>query len=590
MTDLVSQTKASSNNKGESSISCLSCRKKRIRCSREQPACEWCLRRETECIYPKKSHRRRNEPTSYSSNQIKLNFKPTGFNSIIPEQLKKLENVKLKVHTTSYTNSDEINIYVFEPIPRPITSKPANIFTPEEPKPLKLTQTKKFETSLILLLTKQIVKFDPHIVPEIDWFVEKIELGVFGGITKLTLHINQDWIQELFEVNFKQKVIDSYFKYFHSMVAYISKRNFFINIDKISPVLMSVIMYVGYTYCQKQHPELRKYLKSSALIQLKKNKYKINITTCQAYYIFSYSMLFQGQAKQSIPYFNIACIMASALGMHVDMPNIHLDIQSERHCIRDQAISHDSHLANTLFSQPYYLFLAPLVTIIDPFYHINPYSTDPNEELHAQCVSTCRYIYNRYWMPTTTHMVTYSIKLSSGPIDFESKDFKLKIQFFNELYNYCMVQTIVTFTNLSKRCKTLEEFNIITKHVWTLFAMYCQLQMILYAQFPYDVDPITGNLNPSTMKAIHAANAIYNIASNQPEGGISMFYHYLSAISLFYINLISNMNNYPSIRAKLITKFKLIYNLFEECRKKYMFSKDVIQVINVMIKYFKIKI
>ncbi|KXN71176.1 hypothetical protein CONCODRAFT_6134 [Conidiobolus coronatus NRRL 28638] len=301
-------------------------------------------------------------------------------------------------------------------------------------------------------------------------------------------------------------------------------------------------------------------------------------------------MLFQGQAKQSVPYFNTACLMASALGMHVDMPNIHLDIQSERHCIRDQAISHDSHLANTLFSQPYYLFLSPLVTIIDPFYHINPYSTDPNENLHAQCVSTCRYIYNRYWMPTTTHMVTYSIKLSRGTIDFESKDFKLKIQFFNELYNYCMVQTLIIFTNLSKKYQTLDEFNIITKHVWTFFAMYCQLQMILYAQFPYEVDPITGNLNPSTMKAIHAANAIYNIASNQPEGGTSMFYHYLSAISLFYISLISKMNNYPSIRAKLITKFKLIYNLFEECRKKFMFSKDVIQVINVMANYFKIKL
>jgi hypothetical protein len=591
--ELITQ-KAIVNKKSESSISCFSCRKKRIRCGRELPKCEWCNKRGSECVYPKKSHRRRNEPTSYSAAQNKLNFKSSSVGSV--SELRGFNDFGLNLQAQNFqNNSNEINIFIFEPIPRPLPPPGVSIVSKQaaldllQPS-LNLLKSKKFETSLILLLTKQIVQADPLIVPEIDWFIEKIEHGVFGGITKLTLHINQDWIQELFEPNFKQKVIDSYFKYFHSMVAYISKRNFFVNFNQVSPVLMSVIMYVGYLYCPRQHPELRKYLKSSALIQLKKNKNKFSITNCQAYYIFSYAMLFQGQAKQSIPYFNIACLMASALGIHLDVPNIHLDVQSERHCVRDQAISHDSHLANTLLCQPYYLYLTPLVTIIDPFYQINPFSDDPYEALHAQCVSTCRYLYNRYWMPTTTHMVTYSLLISRAPIDYESEDFKLKIKFFNELLNHCQVQTLISFTNLSKQYQTTEEFEIITKHVWKFFAMYCRLQMILYAQFPPKIDPVTGELNSSTMKAIHAANAIYNIAKNQPECGTTMFYYYLSAISLYYMSLITSLANYPAIRAKLIDKFRVIYQLFNSYRVKYCLSRDIIQLLDIMIAYFKIKL
>jgi hypothetical protein len=131
--------------------------------------------------------------------------------------------------------------------------------------------TRKFQTHILLMLSTQIIEYDRELIPQIDFFLNKLELGVFGGLLKFIIHMDQEWIVELIDLSFEEKCITNYFRNFHPMVTYVSKYKFYTNINVVCPVLKSVIVLAGYTSASKQSPELLKYLKHVAIVQLKKN-------------------------------------------------------------------------------------------------------------------------------------------------------------------------------------------------------------------------------------------------------------------------------------------------------------------------------
>jgi hypothetical protein len=100
----------------------------------------------------------------------------------------------------------------------------------------------KFQTYILLMLSTQIIDYDNKLMPQIDFFVDKLEFGMFERLLKFSIHMNQEWIVELFSPSFEEKCIISYFQIFHPMQTYISKYKLYTNYNTICPVLKSVII------------------------------------------------------------------------------------------------------------------------------------------------------------------------------------------------------------------------------------------------------------------------------------------------------------------------------------------------------------
>ncbi|KXN65347.1 hypothetical protein CONCODRAFT_13098, partial [Conidiobolus coronatus NRRL 28638] len=359
------------------------------------------------------------------------------------------------------------------------------------------------------MLSAQIIDYDNKLIPQIVFFVSKLELGVFGGLLKFSIHMNQEWIVELLSPSFEEKCISNYFQTFHPMITYISKYKFYTNINVICPVLKSVILLVGYSSISRQSRELLKYLKHLAIVQLKKNMFNIRVSICQALFIYSYYLLFQGLGKQSLEYFHQAYLMTSALGIDKDNPGLNEIDKDERKCIRFTSYYHDSHLSSTISIQPIYLFLTPRWTPLNPVYQTNPDSKNPNEFLIAECICLTIKCYKIYFTVPANLMNKYSQLTLSNPQTFLRDNNAQVIYVLQTLFNHSLIRTLDLHLNLSVKFKSCEELQIVKNFAKMHVGLYHSLIIILNSQFS-PANP-TLELDKSTKKQLWSAEALYRI-------------------------------------------------------------------------------
>ncbi|KXN64757.1 hypothetical protein CONCODRAFT_13978 [Conidiobolus coronatus NRRL 28638] len=453
---------------------------------------------------------------------------------------------------------------------------------------IQSNNTQKFKTHSLLILSAQIFDHDSKLIPQIDFFVNKLELGVFGGLLKFSIHMNQEWIVELLSPLFEEKCISSYFQTFHPMITYLSKYKFYTNIKVVCPVLKSVMILVGYSSFSKQSPELLKYLTHLTIVQLKKNMFKIKMSVCQAMFIFSYYLLFQGLGKQSLEYFHQAYLMASALGIDKDIPGLNEMEADERRCIRFTSYNHDSHLSSIVNIQPHYLYLAPSWTPLNPVYQTNPHSKDPNELLIAECNCLSIKCLNKYWIISTNLMNKYSQLTLTNPQAFLTDKNTQVIYILQTLFNYSLVQTLNLYLSLSWKCKNPEELKIVKNFAKIQIWLYHSLIIILNSQFSPETPKL--ELDRSTKKLLWSAEALYRITADADLHCLPMFYHNLGSISLLYIKLILTHDHIPQLKELFIGKLKQVYQLFNSYKSRYNMPNDIIEVVDIITTFHNIKI
>jgi hypothetical protein len=438
------------------------------------------------------------------------------------------------------------------------------------------------------MLSIQIIEYDRNLIPQIDFFVSKLEFGVFGRLLKFSIHLNQEWILELLSSSFEEKCITSYFQIFHPMQTYVSKYKFCSNINITCPVLKSVIILAGYSSVSKQNPELLKYLKHVAIVQLKKSMFNIRLSICQALFIFSHYLLYQGLGKQSLEYFHQAYLMASALGIHKDIPGLNEIDKDERRCVRFTSQKHDTHLSCTASVQPHYLFLAPRWVPLNPVYQTNPHSKDPNEFLIAECI--CLYIKccNMYWTVSANLMSKYSQLTLFNPQVFLKDNSIQAIYVLQTLLNHSLIRTLDLHLKLSEKCKNSEELEIVKNFAKIHIGFYHNLKMIINSQFSPE-NP-TLELDQSTKKLLWSADALYRITIDVNPLCLPMFYHYLCSTSLLYIKLILTHGHIPQLKEKFLEKLKQVYKLFHIYRSKYNMPNDLIEVVDIISNYYNLRV
>jgi hypothetical protein len=448
--------------------------------------------------------------------------------------------------------------------------------------------TQKFQTHILLMLSSQIIDYDNKLVPQIDFFVNKLELGVFGGLLKFTIHMNQEWIVELFSPSFEESCITSYFQTFHPMLTYISKYKFYTNSNVICPVLKSVIILAGYSGISKQSPELHKYLKHIAILQLKKNMFNIRVSICQALFIFSYYLLYHGLGKQSLEYFHQACLMASALGVHLNMPGLNEMDKDERRWIRYTSYNHDSHLSSIISTQPYYLFLAPSWTPLNPIYQINPDSNDPTEFLISECNCLSIKCFNMYWITSENLMNKYSQLTLTNPQAFLTDNNNQAIYILQTLFNHSLIRTLDLHLRLSGKCKNSEELEIVKNFAKMHVGLYHSSIIILNSQL--SPETLTLELDRSTKKQLWSAEALYRITTDMNPLCLPLFHHILCTVSLLYVKLILAYDHVPQLKDSFIDKLQQVHELFNNYISTYNMSSEFIDVIDIISAYYNIKV
>ncbi|KXN64629.1 hypothetical protein CONCODRAFT_14199, partial [Conidiobolus coronatus NRRL 28638] len=470
-------------NKSEGLINCNTCKIRKVKCNRELPTCNYCSERGIKCIYPDKINSR-----------------------IIPRKRSSVNSSKFTSRNSEKNETRLHSFILFQPVPQPIS------FVDESSQvtvtKLQFNNTQKFQTHILLILSTQIIDHDRKIMPQIDSFLSKLEFGVFGRLLKFSIHMNQEWIVELFSPSFEEKCITSYFQFFHPMLTCLSKYKFYTNYNAICPVLKSVIILVGYSSVGKQSPELLKYLKHLAIVQLKKNMFNIRLTVCQAMFIYSYYLLYQGLGKQSLEYFHQACLMGSSLGTHKDMSRLNEMDRDERRCIRFTSYNHDSHLCIIIRIQPHYLFLAPSWTPLNPVYQTNPHSKDPNEFLIAECICLSIKCFSIYWTISANLMNRYSQLTLTNPQAFSPDNNNHKIYILQTLFNYSLIRALDLYLSLSRKCKNPEELETVKNFAKMHVGLYHNIIIILNSQFS-PTNPSL-ELDQSTKKQLWSAAALYH--------------------------------------------------------------------------------
>ncbi|KXN65407.1 hypothetical protein CONCODRAFT_13003 [Conidiobolus coronatus NRRL 28638] len=475
---------------------------------------------------------------------------------------------------------------LLQPIPQPIS------FVDESSQgmvtKIQSNGTQKFQTHILLMLSTQIIDYDTKLIPQLDFFLNKLEVGVFGGLLKFSIHRNQDWIVELLSPSFEEKCITSYFHTFHPMVTYLSKYKFYTNNSVICPILKSAIILAGYSGVSKQRPELLKYLKHLAIVQLKKNMFNVKLPVCQAMFIFSNYLLYQGLGKQSLEYFHQGYLMASALGIHKDIPGLNEIDTDERRCIRFTSYKHDAHLYRIINVQSYYLFLAPSWASLNSVYQTNPHSKYPNESLIAECICLSIQCYNVYMAISTSLMTKYSQYTLFSPQLLLRDNSKKVIYLLETLLNHSLIRTLDLHLSLSKNCKNYKQLEIVKNFAKIPIAFYHNLRLILNSQFSPETPTL--ELDQSTKKLLWSAEALYRITIDVDPLCLPMFYHYLCSTSLLYIKLILAHSHLPQLKELFLGKLKQVYELFHNYRSKYNMPSDLIEVIDIITAYYNIKV
>ncbi|KXN65880.1 hypothetical protein CONCODRAFT_12408 [Conidiobolus coronatus NRRL 28638] len=569
-------------NKSESLISCNLCKSKKSRCGRELPTCSRCLEHGITCTYSNQIKRRGVSEAGLTSFITKINAR----SSIIP---RKRSSVKSSKCTSRDSEKNEIRVrklILFKPILQPIDYVDESSQTAVAK--IQFNNTQKFQTHILIILSTQIIDYDSKLIPQIDSFLGKLKFGIFGGLLKFSIHMDQEWITELFSPSFEEKCITTYFQTFHPMVTYLSKYKFYTNCNVTCPVLKSVMILAGYSSISKKSPKLLKYLKHLAIVQLKKNMFNVKLTVCQAMFIFSHYFLFQGLGKQSLEYFHQAYLMASTLGIHKDIPGLNEMDKDERRCVRYTSYDHDSHLSITISIQPHYLFLTPSWKPLNPLYQTNPHSKDPNEFLIAECICLAKKCFSMYWAISANLMNKYSQLTLTNPRAFSADNSAHIIYVLQTLFNYSLIRALDLHLSLSRKCKNLEELEIVKNFAKIHVGVYHNLILILNSQF----SPVnsTLELDRITKKQSWSAQALYRITIDINPLCLPIFYHYLCYISLLYIKLILAYDHIPQAKELLLGKLKQVYELFNNYRSNYNMPSDLIEVVDVITTYHNIKV
>jgi hypothetical protein len=561
-------------NKLDSLINCNTCKIRKVKCSRELPNCSYCLKRDMMCIYPDKIRRRGVSQAELALFISKIKFRPS------------VELCELTFRSYENNESQEREFTIFQPTPQP------NDFVDESMQrtitKMQSNGTRKFQTYALLMLSTQIVEYDSKLVPQIDFFVSKLELGVLVRLMKLSINMDQEWVVELLSPSFEEKCITSYFQNFHPMATYISKYKFYTNYNTICPVLKSVIILAGYSSTSKQSPELLKYLKHMVSVQLKKNMFNVRMSICQALFIFTSYLLYQGLGKQSLKYFHQAYLMASALGVHVDIPGLNGVNTDERRCVRFVSYRYDSHLSSITSNQPHYLFLAPSWTLLNPVYQTNPYSKDPNEFLIAECICLFIKCFNMYWTISTNLMNNYSQLTLTNQQASMINNYGQAAFVLQMLFNHALIQTLDLHLSLSSKCKNTEELKIVKNFAKIHVGLYHIHIIILNSQLSPENPTI--ELDQSTKKLLQSAHSLYQNSIDVGPFFIPIFYQNLCTVCLLYIKLILIYSNVPDVKELLLESFKQVYRLSISYRSIYDMPNDLIEAINIITNYFDIKI
>jgi hypothetical protein len=560
--------------KSESLINCNTCKIRKVKCSRELPICSYCSERDITCIYSGKIRRRGVSEVGLASFISKIKVGP---------------RVKFSEKTFKGYEKNEpqvLNFILFQPILQPTNFVDEDL--QEAVTKLQLNETQKFQTHILLTLSTQIINYDSKLMPQIDFFISKLELGVFGGLLKFTIHMNQDWISELFSPSFEENCITCYFQNFHLMATYISKYKFYTNSNAICPVLKSVMVLVGYSSNSKQSPELLKYLKHVTIVQLKKNMFNIKLTICQAMLIFSSYLIYRGFRKQSSEYFHQGYLMASALGIHKDIPGFNEMDRDERRWVRFTSYSHDSHLCSVTRIQPHYLFIAPSWTPLNPIYQTDPHSKDPNEFLIAECICLSIKCYNMYWTISGNLMVKYSQATLFNPKVFLKDNITKATYLLQVLLNHSLIRTLDLHLILSRRCRSPEGLEIVKNFAKIHVRLYHTLRMVLNSQFSPSNQTL--ELDQNTKNLLWSAQGLYQNSIDVNLICIPTLYYNLCTISLLYVKLILTYGHVPQLKGWFIDKLQQVYGLFNSYKSTYNISNDFIDVIDIIASYYNIKV
>ncbi|KXN65345.1 hypothetical protein CONCODRAFT_13096 [Conidiobolus coronatus NRRL 28638] len=559
--------------KSESLINCFMCKSKKAKCSRELPTCSYCLERGITCIYPDQIRRRGVSEAGLTSFISKINIS----SSFKPRKRTSRDGEK---------NGTRVHKFIlFQPIPQPINF--VDDYSQGMSTKIQSNNTYKFQTQVLLLLSNQIIDYDRELIPQIDFFVSKLELGMFGNLLKFSIHMNQEWIVELLSPSFEDKCITSYFQNFHPIMTYLSKYKFYTNINMICPVLKSILILAGYSIVSKPNHELQKYLKHLAIVQLKKNMFNIRVSICQALFIFSHYLLFQGLGKQSLKYFHQAYLMTSALGIHTDNPGLSEIDKDERRWIRFTSQKLDTHLSFIVNSQPQYLYLGSSWTPLNPVYQTNPDSKNPNEFLIAECICLTNKCCNMYWTISANLMSKYSQLTLFNTQAFSKDNSTNVIYVLQTLLNHSLIRTLDLHLSLSGKCKNSEELEIVKNFAKIHVRFYHNIKIILNSQFSPE-NPIL-KLDQNTKKQLWSAQALYQITADANPLFLPMFYQNLCFLSLLYIKLILTYGHIPDFNELFLGKLKQVYEVFNNYRTKYNMPSDLLEVVDIITTYYNIK-
>jgi hypothetical protein len=447
----------------------------------------------------------------------------------------------------------------------------------------------RFEPHLMLQLLSQITSNNPRISTEVDWFLDKIKLGIYGGAVKSHIKLNNEWIKALFDPNFKDRTLTNYFTYFHPWIMYFSKRLFYKNLAFIDPCLISVLLFVGYQYTSNLHQELLKYLEYQAKIQLTKNFNRANKSTCQALFIFSYSMLFRGLAKQSLPYFNQACRISSILGIHLNVPGLGGDYKQERIFIRSMGICQDQHIIGTLSLPSYFWFIIPIASPMDPLSQIKSEEhINELDLLEAECGCLVRWLFDKYWMPTTNIMSQFYLKCELKSNELTLEKLRKFCNYLSCLFDFCLVNSCNMFLILHSKYNSPEYHPIIQRYVWFFTCMYHQWILLVHSQVPPEFNKDSRKVDKHTQRCLSAAKSIFKIVKTSPITTLTMYYHYLTGISFFYVKLYLNSANNEAFQKELLSELGEIYALFLKFKVEYKFSNEGFDALTEMLKVLKI--
>jgi hypothetical protein len=423
----------------------------------------------------------------------------------------------------------------------------------------------------ILLLVNQIIEKKPHLLKSIENFYKSVQKGEPFNSLKLKIFVDNNWLSILHDPLFDQTMIDNFLNYFNPFITYIGKYHFFKNLHNIPQVLMNVIRFIGYQLTFNQDKQLRNFLKDLCLMEFKKCLFKTNLTNLTSLLIFSYSEMLQGNLKLSRAYYNQGCLMASSMGIHLEVPKLSSLEQSRRHIIRSMMLTQDIHMIALLDNYiPYFGYLVGVENNLDYRFYLPPTpSWNMLDVIDAQANCVLKHTFDKFWLPTMHMIVTYSFKTAKSQL--ELNELEAEIIKFTQLFDICYLKSMSIFLKLGEVHNFPEAHRVIENYIMVFQLAYHHYILTLNSQYPAPDRVSPTILPPRWLKrSLHSAKVIFNGAKKSPKNFLIMHHHYLTLISMFYLKFSSSLSE--KYRAEFHSILEQIYAMFLNYRSKYIFS------------------